>query len=85
MLILMALFGTAESLAAPSMELEDRLQESASVLKGMMQAPDGSIPADLLKRSSAVIIFPSVIKAGIGVGGEATRPNEFEGIGPARI
>ncbi len=69
MLMLIALFGYGVSQAAPTMELENRLEETASVLRGMIQAPDGSIPADLLKRSSAVMIFPSVIKAGIGVGG----------------
>jgi lipid-binding SYLF domain-containing protein len=36
----------------------------------MMNAPDGSIPSDLFRRSRAVVIFPSVIKAGLGVGGQ---------------
>lgn len=69
MLILAALSGSREAEAAPTMELEIRLEESATVLRGMMYAPDGSIPADLLKRGTAIIIFPSVIKAGLGVGG----------------
>jgi SH3 domain-containing YSC84-like protein 1 len=69
MLIMTALFGSWESQASPNMELENRLDECAGVLKGMMYAPDGSIPADLLRRSTAIIIFPSVIKAGLGVGG----------------
>jgi SH3 domain-containing YSC84-like protein 1 len=50
-------------------ELENRLSECARTLSDMMKAPDGRIPADLLKRSRAIIIFPSVIKAGLGLGG----------------
>ncbi len=35
----------------------------------MLEAPDGSIPSDLLRRSRGIIIFPAVLKAGLGVGG----------------
>ena len=52
------------------LELENRISESTRVLKDMMDAPDGSIPSDLFRRSRAVVIFPSVIKAGLGVGGQ---------------
>lgn len=55
--------------AAHPIELENRLTDCAGVVKEMMDAPDGSIPADLFKRSRAIIIFPSVLKAGLGVGG----------------
>lgn len=53
----------------PTLELENRLSDSALVLQEMMAAPDGSIPADLVRRCRAIIIFPSVVKAGLGVGG----------------
>lgn len=55
--------------ARPSLELEDRLNNCVEVLQEMMEAPDGSIPADLIRRCRAIIIFPSVVKAGLGVGG----------------
>jgi lipid-binding SYLF domain-containing protein len=55
--------------SAPPLELENRLAECSDAIKVMMEAPDGGIPADLLRRSRAIIIFPSVIKAGLGVGG----------------
>ncbi len=55
--------------ARPSMELENRLNNCVEMLQEMMGAPDGSIPADLIKRCRAIIIFPSVVKAGLGVGG----------------
>ena len=52
------------------LELENRISESTRRFKDMMDAPDGSIPSDLFGRSRAVVIFPSVIKAGLGVGGQ---------------
>lgn len=54
--------------AAP-LELENRLAECVRALKDVLSAPDGNIPADLLKRSKAIVVFPSVVKAGLGVGG----------------
>ena len=53
----------------PSMELEERLSNSVQVLKEVMEAPDAGIPIDLLKRSRGIIVFPSLIKAGLGIGG----------------
>ncbi len=52
-----------------SMELEARLSECADIFHDMMKAPDAGIPKDLIKRTRAVVIFPSVLKAGLGVGG----------------
>ncbi|MDD3474160.1 MAG: lipid-binding SYLF domain-containing protein, partial [Syntrophaceae bacterium] len=55
---------------ANNSELESRLSESALVITEMMEAPDASIPQDLLKSSKAIVIFPSVIKVGLGFGGQ---------------
>jgi lipid-binding SYLF domain-containing protein len=55
--------------SAPPLELENRLAECSDAIKDVMEAPDGGIPADLLRRSRAIIIFPSVLKAGLGIGG----------------
>jgi len=60
----------ASNVWARPLELENRISESTRALKDMMDAPDGSIPSDLLRSSRAVVIFPSVIKAGLGVGGQ---------------
>jgi lipid-binding SYLF domain-containing protein len=68
----LTLFGAGQVHARP-LELENRISESAVVLKDMMTAPDRSIPSDLLRRSRAVVILPSVIKAGLGVGGQYGR------------
>jgi len=50
--------------------LDHRISDCALVFKEMMEAPDAGVPADLLRRSQAIIIFPSVLKAGLGVGGQ---------------
>jgi lipid-binding SYLF domain-containing protein len=52
------------------LELEDRVSQCTRVLTEIMRAPDGGIPADLIRRSRGIIIVPSVIKAGLGIGGE---------------
>jgi lipid-binding SYLF domain-containing protein len=67
-LIGLVLLVPSGSFAKPQ-ELENRISNCARVLSEMMEAPDGRLPADLLKRSRAIIIFPSVIRAGLGVGG----------------
>ncbi len=55
---------------AENLELENRLNDVKKVITEMLQAPDEGIPHDLLNRSKAIIIFPSVIKAGMGIGGQ---------------
>jgi lipid-binding SYLF domain-containing protein len=51
-------------------ELENRLNEAASAIREIMEAPDSGIPRDLLRRSQAIVIFPSVLKVGFGFGGQ---------------
>jgi lipid-binding SYLF domain-containing protein len=51
---------------------EDRLRECATVLKEILNIPD-DIPKDLLDRSECVIVFPSVKKVAVGVGGSYGR------------
>lgn len=47
---------------------DQRLADSATVLKEILQTPDKGIPAPLLDKSYCVVVFPSVKKAGFGVG-----------------
>jgi lipid-binding SYLF domain-containing protein len=61
-----ALIVTGASVAAQDKEV-DRLGQAASVLKEILSIPEG-IPQDLLDKSECVIVFPSVVKAAIGVG-----------------
>ena len=61
----------ALSAAAQGKE-EDRLRASATVLKEILGIPD-NVPKDLLDRAECVIVFPSVKKVAIGVGGSYGR------------
>ena len=49
-----------------------RLANSATVLKEILGMPD-SIPKDLLEKAECVIVFPSVKKVALGVGGSYGR------------
>ena len=51
---------------------QERLQESAAVLKEILGMPDG-IPKELLNKAECVVIFPSVKKFAIGIGGSYGR------------
>jgi lipid-binding SYLF domain-containing protein len=68
------LLGLFISVWADSGEKEkDRLKESANVLKEILGAPDKGIPGSVLNGSKCVIIFPSVKKAAVGIGGNYGR------------
>jgi len=47
--------------------------KAAKVFEAIMQAPDKSIPQDLLARAKAIAVFPQVIKASFVLGGEGGR------------
>jgi SH3 domain-containing YSC84-like protein 1 len=68
-LALAGLLSFHSTLYAQPLELENRLAECTSVVKDMVEAPDGGIPADLIRRCHAIIVFPALLKAGLGVGG----------------
>src|SRR5579864_9771830 len=68
------LLGLFISVWADSGEKEkDRLKESGNVLKEILGAPDKGIPGSVLNGSKCVIIFPSVKKAAVGIGGNYGR------------
>ncbi len=52
---------------------DDRLKNSYTVLKEILNTPDQGIPKDLLDKSECVIVYPSVLKAAFIVGGSYGR------------
>ncbi len=50
----------------------DRLENAGTVLEEILNIPD-NIPPDLLDKAECVVIFPSVIKFAIGIGGSYGR------------
>ena len=70
-----ALCACALAMTAPARAQEnepERLANSALVLKEILGMPD-SIPKDLLDKAECVIVFPSVKKVALGVGGSYGR------------
>ena len=69
--IAVVVLGLTVSLGAQEKH-EDRLRECATVLKEIINIPD-DIPKDLLDKAECVIVFPSVKKVAVGVGGSYGR------------
>ena len=46
----------------------DRILDSITVFEQIMQAPDKAVPNIYLKKAEAVVVFPSTIKGGLGIG-----------------
>lgn len=70
--LLMVLLGSLPLLAAKQSKEEERLEECGQVLQEILNVPD-NIPKDLLDRAECVIVFPSVKKFAIGIGGSYGR------------
>jgi len=69
------LIAAVAATAAPALaqgKEEDRLRESGTVMREVLGMPDG-VPKNLLDRAECVIVFPSVKKFAIGVGGSYGR------------
>src|SRR6201997_5422839 len=58
--------------AAGSEKDQDRLRNSGTVLKEILDVPD-DIPQDLLDKADCVVVFPTVLKAAFIVGGSYGR------------
>jgi lipid-binding SYLF domain-containing protein len=52
---------------------DDRLKNSYTVMKEILNTPDQGIPRDLLDKAECVIVYPSVLKAAFIVGGSYGR------------
>lgn len=81
LLLLVLLTVTVVSLAFAKSKEEERLENSATVLKEILNIPD-DIPKDLLDKAECVIVFPSVKKGGfivavrVGKGAASCRSGE---------
>lgn len=59
-------------LAAPAWAAtpEDTADRAIAALDRMMHAPDHEMPADMLRNAYAVVVLPSVMRAGLVIGGQ---------------
>jgi lipid-binding SYLF domain-containing protein len=70
--IVIATLLACPAFAADKTSEQKRLLSCGQVFKEIMDIPDG-IPKDLLNKAECVIVFPTVIKFAIGVGGDFGR------------
>ena len=70
-LLAMTVVLTSGTVGAQQKE-KDRLKECGDVMKEILEVPDG-IPQDLLDKAECVVVFPSVKKFAIGIGGSYGR------------
>lgn len=68
----LGLAAVTPAVAAQQAKEVARIREAATVLREVLTIPDG-VPKDLLDRAECVIVFPSVKKFAIGVGGSYGR------------
>lgn len=69
---LVALAVATLPLAAQSDEAK-RVTEATTVLSEMMDAGDKGIPRSIMEKAEGVAVFPGLIKAGLGIGGQRGR------------
>ena len=72
LVVLVAVSSIVSTTVAQEKKEEERLGEAAKVLREILAIPEG-IPQDLLDKSECVLVFPSVVKAAIGIGGSYGR------------
>ena len=66
----LALLVSTSAFAALSKDEVKRLNEAATVLKELRNAPDKRIPEELWERAQCVVVIPSMKKAAFVIGGE---------------
>jgi lipid-binding SYLF domain-containing protein len=72
MLLMVEAICSASAFAADQEKDTNRLENSGTVLKEILDVPD-DIPQDLLDKADCVVVFPSVLKAAFIVGGSYGR------------
>src|SRR5260370_30512256 len=71
-MLCIAALACVSATAAKSKKEVERLQQCGEVLKEILDIPD-NLPTDLLNDAECVIVFPSVKKFAMGVGGSYGR------------
>ncbi len=69
LLFIIFVFSAAGAAGADN-KWEALVEKSGKVLSEVQQMPDQNVPEDLMRKCSAIAIFPSTISAGLGIGGK---------------
>ena len=68
LLSLVVLLSSTAAMAYDRADDVERLQNSANVLKEIMDAPDNGVPEEILHDAKCIAVIPSMVKAAFGVG-----------------
>jgi SH3 domain-containing YSC84-like protein 1 len=68
-LAVVMIFGLSLTADADNSKLNIKISESDDLIREIMQMPEQGIPTDLLSKAEAIVIFPSMLKAGFIFGG----------------
>jgi lipid-binding SYLF domain-containing protein len=60
----------AATLSAQSSDETKRITDAITVLDEIMAAGDKAVPRAILEKAEAIAVFPSLLKGGIGIGGQ---------------
>ena len=71
--IALVLIVSLPAIAQLDEKVADRFWESTKILEALVNAPDGGIPQDLLRRAECVGVIPGVKRAAFGIGGRYGR------------
>lgn len=66
-------FAQGQTRSAVSKDVEDqheRAQEAAQILNELTRTPEKGIPRELLEDAQGIAVFPNVVKAAFGIGGQ---------------
>jgi len=67
--LIILLFSFCSISAQANEDNDQTLRDSLSVIDEIMNSPDEEIPSELISQAKAILIFPTLVKAGFFVGG----------------
>ena len=68
LIALVVLLSTTAALAFDRADDVERLQNSATILREIMSAPDSGIPNEVIDNAKCIAVIPDMLKAAFGVG-----------------
>jgi lipid-binding SYLF domain-containing protein len=69
LIAVLVLLSTTAALAFNRDDDVERIQNSATILGEIMQAPDSGIPEEVIRDAKCIAVIPNMLKAAFGVGG----------------
>ena len=69
MVLILLLLSFCSITAQAEEDNEQTLKDSLAVIDEIMNSPDQEIPSELISQAKAILVFPTLVKAGFLIGG----------------